>query len=225
MAVCHRSGFRKFYDLTENVIPPEQLNARMDTPKIIDWACKAALDRLGFATSGEIAAFWDLISPSEAKMWCANALATGNIVEIEIDAVGKPIRCFARPDILDARPVKAPGQVRILSPFDPMLRDRKRAQRLFNFDYRIEVFVPEAKRKYGYYVFPVMEGDRIIGRLDAKCDRKGDSLQVRAFWPEKGVRLGADRLKRLTSAIERTARLGKVSAIKMDPDWIRTPLP
>ena len=65
----------------------------------------------------------------------------------------------------------APGRIRVLSPFDPMLRDRNRAERLFGFHYRIEVFVPEPKRTYGYYVFPLLEGHRLIGRIDMKAQR------------------------------------------------------
>jgi uncharacterized protein YcaQ len=115
----------------------------------------------------------------------------------------------------------APGQIRILSPFDPMIRDRKRCERLFGFNYRIEVFVPEAKRTYGYYVFPVMEGDKMIGRVDAKCDRKAGVLNVRAFWPEHSVKMGAGRVKKLHSALGRTARFAGTPDVNFAADWLR----
>jgi uncharacterized protein YcaQ len=221
LAVCHRSGFRKFYDLTENVIPPEHLNARMEEEEIIDWACNAALDRLGFASSGELAAFWELISPAEAKAWCVAALAAGEIVEVEIEGVEKPFNGFMRPATLEDEYPEPPGLVRVLSPFDPMIRDRKRCERLFGFNYRIEVFVPEAKRIYGYYVFPVLEGGKMIGRVDAKCDRKTGRLNVRAFWPEPKVVMGPQRVKKLEVALGRTARFAGTPEVVFDQDWMR----
>ncbi len=75
LAVTRRDGFRKVYDLTERVIAPEYLNAHIPEDQVIDWACAAALDRLGFATPGELAAFWALITPAEAKVWVRHALA------------------------------------------------------------------------------------------------------------------------------------------------------
>lgn len=217
LSICHRRGFQKIYDLSERVIPPEQLNARIETPQILDWACAGALDRLGFATSGEIAAFWDLTTKDEAKRWCARALAAGQIIEVEIKgADGTPRRSFARPGILDyvARP---PGQrLRILSPFDPTLRDRKRALRLFGFDYRIEVFVPEAQRTYGYYVFPVLEGTKIIGRIDMKAHRAEGTLVIKGFWPERGVKLTAQRAARLARACAQMGRFGGATQVTVE---------
>ena len=78
---------------------------------------------------------------------------------------------------------------------------RARAERLFGFFYRIEVFVPEAKRRYGYYVFPVLEGARLIGRIDVKADREADRLAVRGFWPEAGMTLTAPRQARLMAEL------------------------
>lgn len=222
LAVSYRQGFRKYYDLTENVIAPEYLNVRMENDKIVSWACSAALDRLGFATAKELAAFWDLVSLTEAKSWCATALKAGEIIEVEIAGYDAPFRAFARPGVLHAIPPEPPGKIRLLSPFDPMLRDRKRAEKLFGFFYRIEVFVPEAKRQYGYYIFPVIEGARMVGRLDAKSDRVGRILDVRAFWPEDGVKMGSERIKKLKTALTKTARLAGTPMVKMNPDWLKS---
>ena len=222
LAVTRRQGFRKVYDLTENVIPPEHLNARPDEDATIDWACNAALDRLGFATSGELAAFWDLITPDEAKVWSAAALSRGDIVEADItQADGRLRKSLIRPELLSMTPAEPTGRLRILSPFDPALRDRKRAERLFGFSYRIEIFVPEHKRRYGYYVFPILEGDRLVGRIDMKAERDRDRLHVKALWPERGVRFGAGRTARLRTALERTARLADVPRVTFEPGWLR----
>lgn len=221
LSVCHRKGFRKYYDLTDNVIPTPLLRTRYSTEETIEWACHTALDKLGFATSGELAAFWDLITPAEAKSWSAKALADGRLAEVEIEqADGKARRSFVWPGTLDEIPPRPTQRLRILSPFDPALRDRKRAERLFGFHYRIEVFVPEPKRTYGYYVFPILEGDRLVGRVDAKAERDVDRLHVRALWPERGVTFGLARRARLDSALSRTARLANVSCVTFEDGWL-----
>ena len=225
LAVTHRKGFRKYYDLPERVIPDDLLARKVQQEQTIDWACSSALDRLGFATSGELAAFWDLISPAEAKAWCSEALARGEIVEAEIEqADGAWRKSFLRPRTLEETPEIAGQRMRVLSPFDPALRDRKRAERLFGFSYRIEIFVPEQKRKYGYYVFPIMEGDRLVGRVDMKAERDADRLHIKALWPERGVRFGTGRQARLMTALERTARLAEVSDVYFEADWLKTPV-
>ena len=222
LAIRHRAGFRKVYDLAERVIPAEHLHARLDDAEIVDWAMTAALERLGFATSGELAAFFDIATPAEAKLWCAGALAAGRIVEIDVEmADGAIRRSFSDPALMDTIPaLPAPSsRVRLLSPFDPALRDRARAERLFGFRYRIEIFVPARRRQYGYYVFPVMQGDRLIGRLDAR--RENGALTVRAFWPEPGVRMGQGRLAALAAELQRIPALAGVDEIRHASDWLR----
>ena len=100
-----------------------------------------------------------------------------------------------------------------------MLRDRARAERLFGFRYRIEIFVPEEKRRYGYYVFPVMQGDRVIGRIDAARDR--ERLLVRAFWPEPATRLGRGRIAGLDAELQRVSRLAGLSTVAYREGWLR----
>ncbi|MEP0233221.1 crosslink repair DNA glycosylase YcaQ family protein [Roseibium sp.] len=227
LAVCRRDGFQKVYDLSTRVIPQQQLAALPDPQDTVSWACEEALTRLGFATSGEIAAFFDIVTPQEAKSWCAQELAVGRIIEVMIGCGEDltPRRSFAFPDVLaEADALEAAtSRLRILSPFDPMLRDRKRAERLFGFHYRIEVFVPEPKRKYGYYVFPVLEGERLVGRIDMKAFRAEDRLQVTAFWPEQGIKTSKGRLAKLDGELARMARFAGVSRVDYADGWLRTP--
>ncbi len=223
LSVTRREGFRKIYDLTEKVIPAHLLAADQTDAETVDWACRSALDRLGFATSGELAAFWDLITPAEAKDWTVRALARGEIAEVDIEqADGSMRRSFAWPGLADEAPPVLSNRLRILSPFDPAIRDRKRIERLFGYHYRIEIFVPEPKRQYGYYVFPILEGDHLTGRIDMKADRDTDRLCVKALWPERGIRLGRDREDRLNTALARAARLAGVQDITFEPGWARS---
>lgn len=219
ISVLRRDGFTKVYDLTERVIPQVHLGADYDPAQTIDWACRAALSRLGFASATEISAFFDLVTKAEAKDWCTAARARDEIREVEVlGHDGKPRRAFVfTGENLNADPL--PQRLRILSPFDPALRDRARAERLFGFYYRIEIFVPAPKRQYGYYVFPVMEGDRLIGRIDMKTDRAADTLRVAAFWPEAGVIMGKQRLARLEAELERARRYADLSTVTYADGW------
>ena len=220
-AIAGRTNFQKVYDLVERVLPENVHTPEVDHDEFVDWACRSALQRLGFATSGEIAAFWDLVTPQEAKTWVETHRAELTEMLIEPAGGGKPRPSFAFTDFpatLDSFP-EAPARIRVLSPFDPTLRDRNRTERLFGFFYRIEVFVPEPKREYGYYVFPLLEGDRLIGRIDMKADRKAGTLDVKRLWLEPGVRASAGRLEKLEAELERIARFAGVEKVVFLEGW------
>ncbi|PWW01855.1 hypothetical protein DFR52_102519 [Hoeflea marina] len=222
LAISARRNFQKIYDLSERVIPGHHLAAEVDHAEFVDWACREALARLGFATHGEIAAFWDLVTPEEAKAWVRDN--RDRLDEVEIDCVGggraRASVAFPglSPDAADWP--EPPARVRVLSPFDPLLRDRNRAERLFGFRYRIEVFVPEAKREYGYYVFPLIEGDRMIGRIDMRTDRKADALNVARLWLEPKVRASSGRLQKLDAELQRIARFTGVGEVVYADGWL-----
>ncbi len=226
LAVARREGFQKLYDLTERVIPRDHIENRCSHEDFVDWACRAAIHRLGVAAPGEIARFFDSITPKEATEWCERQ-GPESLIPVQVAAIdgSKPRKAFARPDIetLMENAEEAPARVRTLSPFDPVLRDRNRLKRLFNLDYRIEIFVPAPKRQYGYYVFPLLEGEKIIGRIDMKGDRASDALHVTAFWPERGIRMGAGRLQKLDSELERQARFIGMSNVSWANGAMREP--
>lgn len=220
LAIAGRINFQKIYDLTERVLPAEHHERQVSEAAFIDWACRAALERLGFATSGEIAAFFDIVTPQEAKDWVLRHRDALQAVEIEsVDGRRRP--SFALADRLPVllSPPEPPARLRVLSPFDPLLRDRDRAERLFGFNYRIEVFVPEPKRQYGYYVFPLLEGDRMVGRIDMKADRKAGHLVVKRLWWERGVRDSAGRLDRLEAELARLAKFTGVEQVCISDGW------
>ncbi|MFA7413224.1 MAG: winged helix-turn-helix domain-containing protein [Rhizobium sp.] len=221
LAIAGRDNFQKVYDLSERVIPPEHFLAEVDPGAFIDWACRQALIRLGFATHGEIAAFFDLVTPQEAKAWVEDH--RGELEEVSIETVdGKRRASFALAESLPALidPPEPPARIRTLSPFDPLIRDRNRTERLFGFFYRIEIFVPEPKREYGYYVFPLLESDRLIGRIDMKADRKAGLLDVKRLWLEKGVKPSAGRLERLEAELVRLAKFAGVERVELRDGWL-----
>ncbi len=228
LTVIGRQGFQKRYDLTERVIDDHLCPGalQIDPEETVDWLCNAAMDRLGFATSGELAAFWDTVSTTEAREWCKQALTKRELEEIEVTcADGRTRKMLSRAGSEDVGQLsKPPGRIRVLSPFDPMLRDRNRAEKLFGFHYRIEVFVPAPKRTYGYYVFPLLEGDRMIGRIDMKAHRDDDALRVSAVWPERSVRWSAARTGRLESELDRVRRFADLSRVEFADNWLKAPV-
>ncbi len=219
-AICHRQGFQKAYDLAGNVILPRDLSKQVSVSEFRDWACRSALERLGFATHGEIAAFWALVKPDVVRNWIEQNKS--DLMQIEVESFdkksSKSMWCDKNlPEQLEVLP-SAPSRIRILSPFDPLLRDRKRAAFLFGFDYRIEIFVPEARRKYGYYVFPVLQGDQIIGRVDMKAERKSDVLAVRRVWLEKQIKWTKSRICAFESELSRLAKFSGLADVHIAVD-------
>ncbi|MEQ8370810.1 MAG: crosslink repair DNA glycosylase YcaQ family protein, partial [Alphaproteobacteria bacterium] len=199
LAVAARHGFAKVYDLSQRVIPSDLHGApASDEAAHKAWAAGSALQRLGFASAAEVARFWDAMKPADAAMWLEAAVAQRapavEVVEVE-GADGTWREAFAPAGLAERlKDVPPPeGRLRLLNPFDPLLRDRARLERVFGFHYRIEVYVPAARRTYGYYVCPLLEGDRLVGRAEVVSDRKAGALVARAVWPEPGVRFGVDR--------------------------------
>ena len=224
LAITRRENFQKVYDLSRRVLPSDAFDNLPDAPAFIDWACRSALDRLGFGTAGEIAGYWNLVTTQEAAAW-AKARLGREVVEASVAAAdrdSRPRRLLARAD-LEARLAAAadpPAGLRLLSPFDPLVRDRKRLKHLFGFDYRIEIFVAEAQRQYGYYVFPLLEGDRMVGRIDMTADRSAGMLNVRKLWLEPGVRLGAGRRQALEGVLDRISRFADCRQVAYAVDWL-----
>jgi uncharacterized protein YcaQ len=211
ISVVRRVNFHKVYDLTHRVLPPDVHGCdRSSQAEHIDWACRSAMERLVIATPSEVAAFWHAVTLQDARTWCARALKSGALVKVEVPAAGESTvkEFLALPDWEDrARTLPEPPQrVRFLSPFDPVLRDRARMKRLFNFDYRFEAFVPAPKRQYGYYVLPMLEGDRLIGRIDASIKREQSTLTMNGLWLEPAVKTTRPRASAIDEALERLAK-------------------
>ena len=224
LAITRRENFQKVYDLSPRVLPPPAFDGGPDEAGFIDWACRSALDRLGFGTAGEIAGYWALVTTGEADAWAKARLGT-EVIAAKVDAADRDIRprtFYARADLEAclAATTDPPAGLRVLSPFDPLVRDRKRLRHLFGFDYRIEIFVAEAQRQYGYYIFPLLEGDRTVGRIDMTANRTAGILNVRKLWLDPGIRFGAGRRQMLDGALERISRFADCREVAYADDWL-----
>lgn len=213
LSTAHRINFKKYYDLTERVIPEPLRMDNKDDQTCLNWLCTAALQRLSFGNVGEIQRFWAAADLPEVKTWVAAQSKT--LVSVEIEAAdGHWYHAFAPADI-EARlaNMAAPtSRLRILNPFDPAIRDRKRLKRLFGYEYTLEMFLPAAKRKWGYYVYPLLEGDRFIGRADLRADRKAKTLNILNVWTEPGVKWTRARDQKFQAELARLARFAECTS-------------
>ena len=213
LAIAGRDGFEKIYDLVERVLPDAHAADPPSAEAQVEWAVSSALERLGSGTARVLAGFWRAVTPAEAAAWCRRAVAQGRAVAVELGSArgGKPLAGFALPgwEELARRAPDPPDELRLLAPFDPVVRDRERAARDFAFDYVFEAYVPAPKRRYGYYVLPVLERDRFVARLDPRHDRERGALVVEGLWWEPGTRATAARRRALERALEKLAvRIG-----------------
>lgn len=213
-AITRRDGFQKVYDLLERTLPGPHPRSATDPAEHLDWACTEALRRLGFATPTELARFFNAIPIADARAWCEASVGSGRLVPVRVaDASGaEPRAAFAFSDWRRrVRTVRdAPRRIRLLCPFDPLLRDRDRTLRTFGFAYRFEGFVPPAKRQHGYYVMALLDGEKLVGRLDPRFDRSRGVLEVRKLRWEPGCTPSASRRRRLERGLDRLA--GQIGA-------------
>jgi len=184
LAVRHRlKNFQRVYDRAERVIADvhrrESVNERDAQRELL----RKASVSLGIATSHDLADYYRMkigdVTPRIEEL-----VEEGELSRVTVDGWQDP----AFLSVAARSPRQIPG-ASLLSPFDPLVWFRPRAKRLFDFDYRIEIYVPAAKRRWGYYVLPFREGDRMSARVDLKADRKASVLQVR----QAHLEAGADR--------------------------------
>jgi uncharacterized protein YcaQ len=222
LSISGRRDFQKVYDLTERVFPEASAIRGSAHAEYLEWACSAALDRLGVATPAELAEFWGGVTAREASTWSQGAIRQGRAREVTVlpaQRDGKPRDAVAVVDY-DRRVQRAPAvpdRIRLLCPFDPVLRNRRRLSHVFGFDYRFEGFIPPAKRRHGYYVLAMLEGERLIGRLDPKFVREDDTLVVRRIFWEPGTRATAERRRKLQRALEDLAAFVGARQLELPP--------
>jgi uncharacterized protein YcaQ len=181
-----RRGFERVYDLTERVFPEV---AALPTPSDAEaqrHLLKLAAGALGVGTANDLRDYWR-IGPQDAAARLAELTESGELLPARVEGWPKPAFVPAAA-AAKRRPAAAAA---LVSPFDPLLWERARAERLFGFRYRIEIYTPAHKRTHGYYVLPFLMGDRIAARLDLKADRAAGRLLVNAAHLEPGADLDA----------------------------------
>ena len=210
LLIHHKSGSRKYYDLAERYFSPELLNAENPCPDdmaLLRWRIKRRVGAVGMLWNRRSDAWLGINMSTEQRNAAINALeADGIIVKAEVESIRSPLFFLTediplmeavRQGVLDTKP-----RLEFLAPLDPMLWDRKLVEALWDYHYKWEIYTPVNQRKYGYYVLPILYGDKFVGRIEAAADRKAATLVVRNIWYEDGVK----QTKKLARAIEGACR-------------------
>jgi uncharacterized protein YcaQ len=179
VSVDSRRNFERVYDVTERVIPQPILQQPTPTEEEAHRGLLLiAAQRHGVATISDLADYFRIKVPL-ARPRVAELVEDGKLEQVEVKGWRHP--AFAVPDAQAPRRVNARA---LLVPFDPVVWERDRTERLFGFRYRIEIYVPPPKRVHGYYVLPFLLGDRLVARVDLKSDRQAGVLRVQSAWAE-----------------------------------------
>jgi uncharacterized protein YcaQ len=186
LAVVERlPNFARVYDLAERVIPAEHHGRKVEREEGQRELLRLAARSHGIGTAGDLADYYRM-PIGDARRRIAELVEAGELREARVEGWREP--AYLHPEARAARRVEASA---LLSPFDPVVWHRPRTARLFGFDYRIEIFTPQEKRRWGYYVLPFLLGDRLVARVDLKADRAERRLLTLAAYIEPGADPGA----------------------------------
>lgn len=185
LAVCGRRwNMARIYDLAERVIPVEHLEKVMEKPEAQRELLRRSARSHGIGTAADLADYYRM-PVSEARPRLQELADAGELQVVRVEGWREP--AYLDPQAKVPRKVEARA---LLSPFDPVVWFRPRAERLFDFEYRIEIYTPEKKRRWGYYVLPFLLGERLVARVDLKADRAAECLLVMGAHLEAGADAG-----------------------------------
>ncbi|CAI2538498.1 winged helix-turn-helix domain-containing protein [Serratia ficaria] len=209
LMVAERRNFHRVYDLTERLLPQwdDRRHTLAEEParrEMLSRSCRY----LGIFRAEWLADYYRLkrVAP---KALLASLQQQGDILPVRVE--GLDAQFYVHRSLTAALQQAEQGELRssvtsLLSPFDPVVWDRRRALELFNFDYRLECYTPKEKRRYGYFTLPVLQRGELVGRIDAKMHRRQKVFEIISFHPEPQVRLGKLRAQDIRQAITRSAK-------------------
>lgn len=207
--IARRHNFHRIYDLRERVLPGWQDDQLPDIQQIEREILLKSVKALGFAKADWIRDYYRMkkLSPNPDQL-ADQLVESGELLPLRVEGWDAP--CYLHPDHLALAQQAAAGSLKpvvttLLSPFDPVVWDRRRALELFDFAYRIECYTPAAKRQYGYFTLPILRKGKLIGRVDAKAHRRLKQFEIIALHLEAGVAVSLALCKDLSAAFQRCA--------------------
>jgi uncharacterized protein YcaQ len=220
--VAGREGIQKRWDLTERVLPADAPRERLSDLEVTRRAVDRSLRGLGVGTAKHIKSHFTRDRYPELNRVLAEFERTGRVerVVVEHDGAPMPGTWYVHGDDMPLLERIERGRweprATMLSPFDNLIADRARAELLFDLSYRMEIYVPKAKRRYGYYSMPVLDGDRFVARVDPAMDRANRRLLVRAVHAEPGVRTTRESGRPVAEAVRDLASWLGATEIELD---------
>ena len=190
VVVAGRKNFERFYDLPERRLPAHVLGASIPKAEAIRELVRQGARALGVGTVRDLADYWRLYQ-ADAKAAVLELVEAGELLPVRVE--GWPPAYLHR----DARIPRRVEGTALLSPFDPVVWERARTERMFGFRYRIEIYTPGPKRQFGYYTLPVLQDEALVGRIDLKSDRQNRALRVQSAWTEPGHHPDVARIAQL----------------------------
>jgi uncharacterized protein YcaQ len=184
-----RPNFARAYDLAERIVPPQHHARQVDREDAKRELLRLAGRALGIAAAADLADYYRM-PIRDARPRLAELVEAGDLREVRVEGWAVPAYLHR-----EARVPPSVDAASLLSPFDPLVWYRPRVVRLFQFDYRLEIFVPQPRRKWGYYVLPFLLGERLVARVDLKADRAARRLCVLAAYLETCADSAADPSK------------------------------
>lgn len=206
LMIARRHNFQRIYDLAERVLPGWSDERMPALPEVRRAFALQAVRALGLARAGWVPDYHRTRRP---HLDLAPLADEGLLLRARVEGWSEPV--YIHPDHAALARQAAQGSLKptlttILSPFDPVVWDRRRALELFDFDYRLECYTPAAKRRYGYFTLPLLRRGQLLGRIDAKAHRRSGVFEIKAALLEPGVRLGEALLRDVAQALQRCAR-------------------
>ncbi|MGI8999985.1 MAG: winged helix-turn-helix domain-containing protein [Candidatus Limnocylindria bacterium] len=192
IGISRRHGNRRYYDLMERLVPSELLKLKETEEDAMTHRLLSRFRATGMTTptGTQSEVMYSAGSAAERVVRTARLVEDGELLPVEVESLKGPRYIIAAEEAIlettaDPRSQPAPA-VSFLAPLDPLVWDRRMLRELWGFDYLWEVYVPEAKRRWGYYVLPILFGDRFVGRIEPRLDRKAKILNILGIWCEPG---------------------------------------
>ena len=215
LLIHHKSGSRKFYDLADKYLPAELLNAPnpcADEEALRDWRILRRIGAIGLMWNRRSDAWLRINMTTEERDRAFERLEKKNLImPVQVEGLRFPLYMKSEDMPLMEQVIAGQADTRarleFLAPLDPMMWDRKLIEAIWEFRYSWEIYTPVSKRQYGYYVLPVLYGDRFIGRIEPKADRKAGTLTVSQIWLEPGVRQTRKLSGAIDGAVQRLAKM------------------
>lgn len=194
-----RRGFQRLYDLPERVLPADVLSSRVGAEEGSRELITRASTALGVATEPDLRDYYRL-RPERSRQAVAELVDAGVLLPVRVQGWQAP--AYLHRDACMPRRITGAA---LLCPFDPLIWDRARTERLFGFRYRVEIYVPEHRRSHGYYVFPFLLDGQLVARVDLKADRAAGVLRVPGAFTEPGITDTARVVAELAGALREMA--------------------